>query len=425
MPYLDRMPTAMGLALAAVLSLIGGAAHADDEPPPGIDLIRSSFQHTLRVLPTAPRMFIDVNVNSAATTPGMLGRGLCLSLFMQYPGGSGGEVLNLESNLSVDGSVLTLRSCQGRTDARGFSVDLSDRQVFWAEKGFEGFRQSPSLAPRAGVAAGKAIGVLTTPLAISDEGTPVVVRAAAEGVQLDEAVYDARGQLSRLVHQASLWDTKLAPEVYAALGDLQQKTSSELREVRLERDERGRLQRLWLHRAWHRFDAEGQAMKGDDASALLRAPRELLAQFEWPVTGNAPVAITNGNGASIMLRRSADGRRLAIGASGKPVADLEFDSKGALTRLRQGEAEHTLFHDSVTGQLLAYLSPTGCTNAFQTAGTTASDSYKLQLRVHCPNGTPALWEALVRREPRSRVLKARVQVIDAKGSREVYHRPWE
>lgn len=416
---------AMALALAVGLSLVGGSARADDEPPPGIDLIRSSFHHTVRVLPTAPRMFIDVEVNSAVATPGMLGRGLCLSLFMQYPEGSGGEVLNLESNLSVDGSVLTMRSCQGHTDARGFAVDLSDRQVFWPEKGVEGFGQRPSLAPWAGVAVGQALGVLTTPQAISDEGTLVVVKTAAEGVQLDEAVYDARGQLSRVVHWAPMWSAKLAPEVYAALGDKQQKTSRELREVRFERDERGRLHRLWLHRAWHRFDAEGTAMKGDNASALLRAPRELLAQFEWPEAGDAPVAIANGRGESIGLRRSSDGRRLVIGAPDKPVAELEFDAKGALTQLRQGQDEHTLFHESITGQLLAYLSPTGCLNTFETAGSTASDSYKLQWRVRCPSGTPALWEALVRRDTRSRALKARVQVIDAKGSREVYHRPWE
>lgn len=421
-PCLDshRFIRAACLALGLVLGPM--SARADDELPPGIDLARLSVLHSVRVMQTdAPRIFVDAEIDSAGTTPGMLGRGICLTLFMQYFGESGGVRLDLESALSIDGSVLSLRTCQGRASLRGFAADLSNQDVFSPQQGFEHFGQRPALAIQPGSAAGKIIGIVMAPRRYNDDtGSPTFLESAPEGLRLDESTYDSMGRLARIKHRFNVWREKLAPQVYAALGDAKQQTSSETREIRIERDDRGRIQQVWMHRSWNRFDASGKQMKGDDAAAAYSAPRELLASIAWDAAGNAPQSISNGRDETIVFHRTPDGRQLTISAGDKrPIAVIDYDAKGAMASVRDSSGERTWFNDAQSGQLLAYLPPSGCLHVFQAAGGLASERYKTEMRLRCPKEAPRLWEASFSRKPGNGILTGQTRVIDAKGSRTV------
>lgn len=399
------------------------AAQAEDQLPPSIDMARLSVLHSVPVLQTAAKnIAIHAELDSAGTTPGILGPGVCLTLFMGYPDGSGGKRFDLESTLSTNGQVLQLHSCQGRLKHRGFAADLSNADVFDSEKGFEAFRQRPSLKVRTETTSPVIVGTVTVPRTYNDDsGSQVSLKSTPEGLRLDTSTFDGSGQLIRIEDNFYLWrEQSLAPEVYAALGDVKRETSYERRVIHIERDAQGRMQQVWLHRGWNRFDTAGKPMKGTGPEAMLFAQRELLAQVVWSAAGEVPVAISDGRGKQVPVLRSPDGRRLTIGSGDKPVATIERDAKGGWVAVRDASGEHTLFKDALSRQLLAYVPPNDCLHLFQAAGELASARYKTQLRLRCGQAEPRQWESLFTRDQATGLIRGHTSLIDATGSRKVY-----
>lgn len=411
----------LAAAVAASCVVAFGVANAADVPPEDVDLSRLAVQHTLRILDTgAQRIFINADVDSGVKRAGVLGPGVCLTIFMQLRDSSGGYVIDLESTLAIQGKVVSRTTCQGRKELRDFAVDISKRGNFSPYKAKDGSTYIPTLAPMAQrLRDGELIGTLQY-YAFGSQNS-LTLSSESEGLGLEGSVYDAKGQLVRVRVRYDYWgeEKPLSPDIYAAIGDLKQKTTREIRDISLDRDGQGRVTALWLQRSWARFDAAGETMKvpGSFDDVMLKGPRELLARIEW--NGMDAGSIRNPKGDLVTFARSPDRRDLVVAQVAQRVGRVEFNGSGLITSISDDKGERTLFYSAGATWPLAYLSPAGCIHTFGRTGLSENFGYKTEMRVNCPSAEPVQWEGNFTYDSFSGNISGSTRVIDAKGSREV------
>ncbi len=411
-------------APVAASMMASALALAADEPPENIDLVRLSVQHTLQLLDTgAERIFLRADIDTQVKQTGMLGRGVCLNIFMAYGDGSGGAVVDLEPTLSIQGQVILRSTCQGRRRLRDVSLDFALKGNLDPSASYAGFGDKPTLSPKStDFVDGDSIGTMMVREPFDSE-RPVYLKAWREGLELDRAVYDSAGRLVRATVEYLIWNEKLAPEIYAAINDTKQETSREIREISLNRDAQGRIDAIWLQRSWNRFDGNGQRLKvqGSSKDATLKGPRELLARIRW--NGAELESIHSGRSESVEIVRSPDRRVLTLNKKGERIGQVDFGTSGAITAIRDTLSEHTLFYLNGAEQLLAYLSPTACIHTLGKSALGQPAAYKVEMRMTCPGGEPTQWEVNYSYDSLSGKVNRSTRVIDSKGSRAVNNRP--
>lgn len=410
--------------LCALCLVCPALVQADDDLPENIDLSRSSVQYTLRLANTGlERLFVAVDIDSDIKRAGVLGKGVCLNLLIQSRRGARGRAIDLESTLALEGKVLARNSCQGRRDLRDFKVDVTSRQRFMPNKGYEWFADKPTLKPES-KDVGRDIGNIYYSRPFDGVGNSYL-SVDPDGIEVMDAVnahYDASGVLRSLNPQLRVSSEKFPDDVAEAARQAHMPRADELAdlsEISLDRDAQGRITKIWLQRFWGFLGEDNRRVMvaGTKERVTYKAQPEFVAEIQW--RGAKPVAIQNALGEVLAIGHSADGREVKFTQQGAPLAEIRFNAAGLIESMRDDLGEHSLFYAKGGDRLVAYISPKSCLYVFGKAGAPEGSAFKVDLRQTCPAQAAVRWEGNYTIGARTGEVNGSARVTDAKGSRTV------